>query len=135
MNNTVKHDDFVVSTALVEILPMEFLEHLCYAMTWMVVTQNESSCSTVDCFNLRNLVLGVRIPYRSRILQGRTDVSEVGLFLDVFRACPQVPTQKTKGAICLLAYVVNVWLPTEFALDGDSKVLSLVNSVEYRAMD
>ncbi len=64
MNNAVEHDDFVVSTMLVEILPLEFLEHLCFTVTWMVVTHDKSSCSTVDCFNLRDLVFGVRIPYR-----------------------------------------------------------------------
>ena len=44
-------------------------------------------------------------------------------------------THEAKSAVSLLADVVNVGLPTEVALDGDSKVLGLINYAEGRPMD
>ena len=67
------------------------------------------------------------VPNRGGILQSKTNVGSISLLFDVVGALPNVPMKKSKCAVCLLADVVDMWLPIEVALYGDSKVLGLVN--------
>ena len=60
------------------------------------------------------------VPDCRGILERWTNIGLVSLRSDCGWASPEVPLEKASGAVSLLTDVINVWLPAQFALDGDA---------------
>ena len=48
---------------------------------------------------------------------------------------PQIPAEKAQRAVSLLGDVINVGFPAQITLDGDAKVLCIINGAKGCAMN
>ena len=67
IDDPIQHDDFTVGPAFLKGLPLEILDHLCYAALLAVVTLHKSSCTSLDRINVGDQIFGVWVPYSRRV--------------------------------------------------------------------
>ena len=100
----------------------------------MIVTLAESCCTSPDGFNLVDTGIGWWVPDCGRIYHLRSDKGLVAGGLYVLWARSQILLLECDGLVGPLSHI-NMAVPGQFAVYGDSNVLGFGCFLEYMAVD
>lgn len=110
--------------------PLKIRQHGGNALSVVVVVKYEAGCSALDFLQCHLVVLVVRVPYSSTILQLRADQGFICSFLHLFTTEMDISSQKPQHFVCLIYCLVNMVRPVEIIADFYSQIWLMSNCLK-----
>ena len=109
----VHHHQAAVESTILERWPVESAHHICHATGAVVISNNESSSTALDLFNLLDISVSVGIPSWGSEFNSWPDVSVVGCFLHLLAAVAEIPREEGFGTMDFPGDGINMGCPDE----------------------
>ena len=133
--DTIHHYHLELRSAFLECRPLELGQHRRYAAGVMKVSSDEACIPMLDHLQSMDVILGVRVPHCTGILQDRAHEGQIAQCLRLPWAGSDVSLQEGTDSTGFLSYCFVVICPVQVVLKLDTKVFCCVCCDELLTMD